>query len=178
LPFDVGRNEPRMFYAIGPVDRWLAGSFDGVYLYIVDQGNEWLLGDDFAQRLERMWVDKGSSDGIQHTLTAIRKQQLGDPVREAIVCERTSQPQHGRAQRSRDYYVPAGGRQLTFQFTCWAEDFPSWLPRFEQMATSLVFARPARGVPTLGDRLWTPLLTGGLVGLALTLLYRWQRRRV
>jgi hypothetical protein len=60
LPRDLRQNEPSMYYAVGPVDRWRRGDFDGVYLYVVYQENEWQTdakGADpqLAAQLQAQW---------------------------------------------------------------------------------------------------------------------------
>ena len=66
---------------------------------------------------------------------------------------------------------------MTLTFACPAAQADLWLPRFERMIDSVVLARRPRGEKTLGDRLWGPLVTGGIVGIVLLLLYRHTRRR-
>jgi hypothetical protein len=178
LPRDLTQNEPRLFYPVGPIDRWLAGDFAGVYLYVVEQGNEWAIEEPLADRLQQMWTAKGASEGVEYRLAEVRRERIGELGHAVVIALRTSAPAHGRAQASLDVYAPTGGRQLTLSFTCWAEDFAARRPQFERMAASLAFARAARGEATASDHLWTPILTGGLVTLVLLLLYRRQRRRV
>lgn len=177
LPTDVARNEPNLFYAIGPVDRWREGTFDGCYLYVVEQDNEWVIDEDFADRLTEKWRHKGQRDGIDHELSDIGKTKVGQDQHEAITCIRRSQPSEGsQAQRSMDVYAPTGGRQISLSFTCPDREFAQRLPLFHQMMDSLTFSRKPRGEPTLGQRLWPPLVAGAIVGLAFLLLYRRTRR--
>jgi hypothetical protein len=55
--------------------------------------------------------------------------------------------------------------------------FAALEPEFRRWLTTLTFARVRKGQTSLGDRLWTPLLTGGAVGLVLLLLYKHTRGR-
>ncbi len=168
--------EPRSYYAIGPVEEWLAGRMPSPWLHVVEQGNEWLLGDDFAASITEQWRTAGAEAGVRYELQAIQRERLADD-HEVITAERTATPEAGRATRSLDVYAPVGGQQLTLSFTCWAEDFARWQPEFRRWLGSLTFARAARGTPQLSDRLWTPLIAGAVVGLVLVLLRRHLRPR-
>lgn len=44
--------------AVGPVDQWLHGTFDGLFLYIVYQENEWQVEGDLGEQLEQLWRKK------------------------------------------------------------------------------------------------------------------------
>lgn len=177
LPVNLTRNEPVFCYPVGPVDRWLGGTFDGAYLYVVEQDNEWQLDDAFASRLQEMWRAKGEADATRYELEDVRRVAMATSGDDVVTCVRTSIPANGRAQRSIDVYAPTGGRQLSLAFTCWRDDFPAWEERFRAMIASATFARPARGEQTIGDRLWSPLVTGAAVGLVLLVLYRHSRQR-
>lgn len=177
LPIDLARNEPNLFYALGPVDRWREGSFDGCYIYVVEQDNEWVIDEDFADRLTQKWQRKGQLDEIEYQITDTRKAKIGQDEHDAITSIRRSLPgQGGRDQCSIDVYAPTGGRQISLSFTCWNRDFDQQEPLFRQMIDSLTFSRKPRGEPTLGQRLWPPLVAGAVVGLAFLLLYRRSRR--
>lgn len=179
-PADLGFVQPRLFYAVGPVDDWLAGRFDGPWLWVVEQENEWLLGDDFAREVEPalrdMWRQKGDATGVKHELIAIAKEAVGKDGHVAIVAKRTSTPANGRPPTaSLDVHAPAGGQQFSLSFTCQPPDFAAREPEFRRWLATLQFARAARGEPKLSDRLWTPILTGAAVALVLMLLYRHTR---
>lgn len=176
-PAELGYVEPRAFYAIGPVDAWLRGEFDGPWLWVVEQGNEWLIGDDFAAELTEMWREKGERTGVTHTVSAVRRQPIGAEAHEALVALRTTTTAAGVAQRSLDVHAPTAGREVSLSFTSPLASFDRWHAEFERWLATLRFARRARGTPTLTDRLWTPLLTGGVVTLLLVVLYRQTRRR-
>ena len=177
LPADVRTNEPQLCYAVGPVDRWLHGDFDGVYLYVVHQDNEWVADEPLAARLQQMWREKGERDGMRHELADVARTTVGPAAHGVVTCVRTSTPgAGGRAQCHLDVYAPTGGREVTLSFTCDATDFAARAPELRAMIATLMFARPARGEPSLGDRLWTPIATGAVVGLLLLALYRSRRR--
>ncbi len=178
LPSDVRWNEPRMFYTVGPIDRWLSGPLDGTYLYVLEQGNEWHIGDqDLEARLQALWDEKGRIDGIRHELLKIERTTVGAEAHPAVRCERRSTRQRdGLVERHLDIHAPTGGLQITLSFTCREEDLSANAPRFEQMIASLTLSRRARGETTLQDRLWTPLLAGAVVAVVLAVLYRRTRR--
>lgn len=190
LPRDVTRVEPALFYTVGPVDRWHRGDFDGVYLYVVVQPDEWVLDERMVERLSEMWAARGRAEGARYELGPVQRTGVGPAGHEAVVCIRTTVPLAGgatadgppsiepaRPQKSLDVHAPTGGREVTLSFTCWADDFERRLPSFRRALATLTFARPAHGAASLGDRLWTPVITGLLVGGLLLLLYRHTRAR-
>jgi hypothetical protein len=177
LPADVAANEPALFYAVGPIDRWLQGEFDGTYLYVVEQRNEWVLDDRLAERLQDQWQQMGARNGHRYELADVQSTVVSTARHPAVTCTRTITPPQGRMRRSLDVHVPTGGRELTLCFTCWADEFEGRLPRFLGMLDTLVLAQRARGTSDLGDRLWTPIIAGIVVGLALAALYRRTRSR-
>lgn len=179
LPVELHRTEPQLFYAIGPVDRWLAGGFDGAHIYVVEQGEEWVLGDDIAGAMQQEWQRLGRESGLRHEVTEVRRTTVGPAAHPVIECLRDTAPEGGGATlRSLDIYAATGGRQVLLAFRSRRDDFARWLPGYRKMLDTLTFASPPRGEATLADRLWTPILVGGLVGLVLVVLYRHTRRRV
>jgi hypothetical protein len=166
--------QPRHFYAVGPVDAWLAGDFTAPWLYVVEQKEEWFVGDAFETDLRTMWEHEGKGSGHRHELRAIRKAKVG--VQQ--IAERVDTPADGRpAIASLDVHAPTGGQQLSLSFCCRPDDFAGHLPAFERALATLTFARLPRPQQSLGDRLWTPILVGGIVGLVLLVLYKHTRGR-
>lgn len=176
LPHDLRQNEPTMFYGVGPVERWLAGEFDGVYLYVVEQDAEWHLEGEPRERLQHMWDHKGERDGHRYTVLRADRTDVGFDAYAAVVAERRIEPVDGRAQHSLDVHVPTGGRELTLCFACWEDEWAAREPELRRRIDTLSFARPARGEVTLSDRLWTPVLFGAGIGLVLVVLYKRNRR--
>lgn len=176
-PKELGYVEPRRFYAVGPVDRWLQGDFGGAWLWVVEQDNEWEVEDDFADELARMWREKGDIAGVQHELADVGQHPVGTQQRVSIIAVRTSTPRTGPATRSLDVHCPSGGQQISLSFVCPIAAWDVWEPRFRGWLTTLTFARQAREERSVGDRLWTPLVTGGIVSLVLLALYKHTRRR-
>jgi len=174
-PEDLRSAQPRMFYAIGAVDRWLAGDFSGPWLYVVEQGNEWHIEDDFAGKLAARWRERGEATGVRYDLADVRAGKVGPAGHAVRLAVRTSQKGSERATRSLDVYAPAGGQQFTLSLTCWADDYDRQVPEFERWLQTLAFARPSRGEQTLGDRMWTPIVVGGMVALVLLVLYKHTR---
>lgn len=175
-PKDLGYVEPRLFYAVGPVDEWLQGRFDSPWLWVVEQDNEWVVEDGFAERLAQMWRDKGDSTGVVHELAETGRANVGPGNHPVLTTLRASTPKDGVATRSIDVYAPTGGRQVSLSLTCRADLFDRWQPEFRRWLQTLRFARPAQGQPGLSDRLWTPLLTGAVVTVLLLVLYKHTRR--
>lgn len=181
-PADLGYVEPRHFYAVGPVDEWLAGRFDTPWLWVVEQENEWVVEDDLERdvvpKLREMWQEKGRASGATHEIGSVRREGVGADQRKGLVVSRTTHPRPGGTPlASLDVHVPAGGQQFSLSFTCPANDFGRMEPRFRQWLGTLAFARTAQGEPKVADRLWTPAITGALVALVLLVLYKHVRRR-
>ena len=180
LPGDVSRTNPMSFYCVGPVEQWKAGSFDGVHLWVVEQEGEWILKDvDLAAELQAKWAEAGPPLHMAYSVSGVRRVELGTDRLPAVESVRLAEPADGsRPVRSLDLHVPTGGRTVSFSFRCWAEEFEARVEEFRRLAATLTVARKPRGEVTLSDRLWTPLVTGGLVGIVLIVLYRKTRRRV
>ncbi len=177
-PKQLRAAQPGLFYAIGPVDEWLAGTFTSPWLYVVEQDNEWLVEDDFAARLAELWRAEGAATSVQHELSDIRRDTMGTPGRQVLTAHRQSTPKPPAPPvASLDVHAPAGGRQITLAFTCPAADFSRWEPEFRRWLATLVFARAARGEQKLSDRLLGPMVTGAIVTIVLVLLYKHTRSR-
>lgn len=177
-PADLGYVEPRQFYAVGPVERWLAGDFSGPWLWVVEQGNEWQIDDDFADKLEQMWREKGQASGVRHELAEVAQTPVGTQDRVSIVALRTTTPPPpAAATRSLDVHAPSGGQQISLSFVSPAPVWSRWEPEFRRWLATLTFARHAQEERSVGDRLWGPIITGALVGLILLLLYKHVHRR-
>jgi hypothetical protein len=170
--------QPRHFYAVGPVDGWLAGDFNGPWLYVVEQDSEWFVEDDFATKLTTMWTERGKVSGERHELSQVNRAKVGKQQVEVILATRLSTPADGKpAMQCLDIYAPAGGSQLTLSFCCPPAQFASLEPEFRRWLATLTFARIRKGQASLGDRLWTPLIGGAVVAVVLLLLYKHTRGR-
>lgn len=177
-PSRLGLSQPRSFYAVGPVARWLAGDFTTAWLYVAEQENEWHVEDDFAAKLAELWQQESRTSGDRHELTGVQRTKVGAQQVEAIVAIRTTTSAAGRpALTSLDVHAPAGGTQVSLSFTCPPDQFARQEPEFRRWLATLTFARVSRQQESMGDRLWTPIVTGAVVGLALLLLYKHTRGR-
>lgn len=170
--------QPRHFYAVGPVASWRAGDFSGPWLYVVEQDSEWFVEDDFAAQLRASWDAESAASGDRHELANVVRTKVGTQQVEVVMATRTCSPTDGRpAVKSLDVHAPAGGSQVTLSFGCPPEQFAAMEPTFRRWLATLTFARIQQRQASLGDRLWTPLITGGVVGLVLLLLYKHTRGR-
>jgi hypothetical protein len=181
LPVDVQRTEPTSFYVLGPVDRCLRRDFDGLHVAVVEQDGEWVTTDaDLTTGLQAKWRTAGEVLGMHYEVSDVQRVEIGFGKYPAIECRRTSVPIGGDpgrdALRSLDISVATGGKQISLSCRCRAAEFDTRLPEFRRWLATLVLARRARGEATLGDRLWTPIITGAIVGLALVILYRRRAR--
>lgn len=177
-PPKLGLAQPNHFYAVGPVDRWLAADFANAWLYVVEQDSEWFVAETWQDDLRAMWDAEGKASGCSHRLERLERAKVGSQDVDALTAVRFTVPADGRQPTtSFDVHAPAGGRQLSLSFTCPPERFEAELPAFRQALATLTFARAAKAQASLGDRLWTPLLTGGGVALVLLLLYKHTRGR-
>jgi hypothetical protein len=172
-PRDLCRADPRAQYAVGPVERWLAGDFSSPWLHVTEIDEEAVIPEDFAGELQRMWREHGERTGTHVELSAIAREPLGSGQHPALTAvRRTSRDNGGSVTRSLDAYVATGRQQLTLAFTCADQDFDRWLPEFRRWLATATFARPSRATQKLSDRLWTPLLTGAVVAVLLVVLYK------
>lgn len=169
--------QPSHFYAVGPIDRWLAGDFGGPWLYVVEQRDEWYIEDDVEETVRQHWRDQASRTGETHEVTSVRREKVGTQQVECVVATRISSGPSGSRRQSLDVHAPTGRQQITLSFTCSPEEFDQRAPEFRRWLESLTFARVPDEPTTLTDRLWTPILVGGVVGLILLLLYRHTRAR-
>jgi len=169
---------PRNYYAIGPIDRWLEGDFSGPWLYVFEQRDEWHVDDDYADTLRELWRKHGEANGVEHELRGIHLEKLGTQQVECIVATRTTTPKPpARKRTTLDVHAPTHRQQITLSFAASTAAFDRWQPEFRKWLDSLTFARTAEPAQSLGERLWTPILTGAVVGLVLVLLYRYTRSR-
>lgn len=170
--------QPQQFYAVGPVDEWLAGDFHAPWLYVREDDNEWYLSDSFADDLRTQWQRYGEAKGERHQLADVRRTKVGEQQIEVVTAIRTATWTNTRPPlQSLDVYAPAVGKQVTLSFCCAPADFATNEPAFRRWLGTLTFARVPRGQTSLGDRLWTPILTGLVVGAVLLVLYRYTRAR-
>jgi hypothetical protein len=169
---------PRSFYAVGPVDQWLAGDFTGPWLYVFEQRDEWHVDDDYAATLRDLWRQHGETNGVDHRLRDIHLEKIGAQQVECIVATRTSTPKPPAApSTSLDVHAPTAKQQISLSFVAPVHAFDRWQPEFRKWLDTLTFARTAAEQQSLGDRLWTPMIAGGVVGLVMLVLYRYTRSR-
>ncbi|MEY4830555.1 MAG: hypothetical protein RLZZ562_2351 [Planctomycetota bacterium] len=176
LPHDVTQNVPHLFYAVGPVERWMRKDFDGQYLYVVEQDAEWHLDGDLKARLQQMWSEKGKDDGQTYEILSAERAQLGADANPAVIVERRIRTKAGDAFRSLDLHVPTGGREVTLCLVARDDAFEEQRSQLLARANTLSLARRSRGETKLSDRLWTPLAAGAVVGILFLILYRRSRR--
>lgn len=177
-PFDLRFSQPTGLYAVGPVDRWLEGDYAGPMLVVREQDSPWYVDEDYAQVLRQSWTDHGEANGLTHEVTGIHKETFGKQDVECIVATRTSTPPPpAPVRRALDVHAPTAQQQITLSFVCAPDRFEALEPSFREWLRTLTFARVSRGQQSLGDRLWTPLLVGGLVGAILLVLYKHTRAR-
>lgn len=177
-PTDLTLAQPNAFYAVGPVDQWLAGDFRGAWLYVVEGGDEWYVTDSFAADLATMWQQRAAATGEQHELADVQRTVVGEQQVEVVIATRVATPPDARpAVKCLDVYAPAVGKQVCLSFRCAPGEFAAHEAEFRAWAQSLTFARVRKGQANLVDRLWTPVVTGLVVGVVLLLLYRHTRAR-
>jgi len=176
LPQDVTQNVPHLFYAVGPIDRWMRGEFDGEYLYVVEQDAEWHLDGDLKARLQQMWSAKAADDGQSYEILSAERAQLGADANPAVIVERRIRTKAGETLRSLDLHVPTGGREVTLCLATRDDAFEKKRSELIARANTLSLARRSRGETKLSDRLWTPLAAGAVVGILFLILYRRSRR--
>ena len=111
-------------------------------------------------------------------LADIHKEPVGSQAIDAIVARRTSTPRPPEPPLAAlDVHAPSVNQQLSLSFTCRPADFDRLQPRFRSWLATLTLARPPTEAASLSDRLWTPIVTGAIVGVVFILLYRHTRGR-
>lgn len=169
---------PRQYYGVGDVDGWLAGDFSSPWLYVIEQRDEWYIGEDYATTLRELWREHGEANGVEHQLQDIHLEKLGTQRVECVVATRITKASPEAAPRiSLDVHAPTAKQQITLAFTTTPAAFERWEPDFRSWLSTLTFARVAEEPVTVAQRLWTPLMMGGVVGLILIVLYRHTRAR-
>lgn len=176
-PRDLRTTSPRAFYAVGDVDSWLQDAIVSPWLYVMEQEHEWHIDGDFPTLLRDRWTSNGEETGTQYEISDVREAEIGPGAHSVWLALRTSRPTSGPAVRSLDVYAPTGGRQVTLSFCAFEPDFAIWQATFERALATLTFSRPPRGEVSMSDRMWTPIITGALVGLILLVLYKHTRNR-
>jgi hypothetical protein len=175
-PPDVHPTQPRLIYTVGPIDKWLAGDFDGPWLRVVERKDQWYIEDNYEQTVRDRWQQQSDSSDVSHQVDEVRLEKIGTQQVECVVVLRTSTPKQPRAiSKALDIHAPTARQQLIFSFGCPEDQFAQWQPKFRRWLDTLTFARAPEPPATLSDRLWTPLLVGGAVGLILLLLYKHTR---
>ncbi len=187
LPESAQTTQPRDFYVLGPVAKWLESGFDGVFLQVIEQGEEWAMDSTVADRVKEHWRQvPGEHQIVEARLVALGRVsnpggiEAGDltPTPECLVCVRESQAPGDEPIKALEAYVPTGGRQLILSCQCPGPDLAQHRPQFERILGSLALARGSRGAATLGNKLWTPWLWGAGVFIALLILRRVAQKRV
>ena len=170
--------QPRLMYTVGPIDDWLNGDLSGAWLRVIERKDTWYIGDNFESFIREHWRQASGNTDVAHQIDDVSLVKIGTQQVECITAIRTSTPPPQRpATRSLDIHIGTANQQLTLSFGAALADFDKWQPKFHDWLESLVLARVAEAPQTLSDRLWTPLLVGGAVGLVLLLLYKHTRAR-
>ncbi|MCB9876925.1 MAG: hypothetical protein H6835_04900 [Planctomycetes bacterium] len=177
-PMLLHQSLPRTNFAVGPVEQWFAGDFSAPWLYAVEFDEAWYIDEDYADNITARWREESERGDTRYEVEEIRRQRLGTQQVECVTAVRLSTPPAPRpALRSLDVYAPTANQKVVLSFACPPDVFERWQPEFRRWLATLTFARVAKEQESLSDRLWTPILTGGLVGIVLIVLYRHTRGR-
>lgn len=177
-PPDLTPTSPRLLYTVGPIDLWLKGDLSGPWLRVLERKDEWYIEADYATALRQHWQQQSDSTDVSHQIDAVQLEKIGTQQVECIVAIRSTTPKSPRTTtKAIDVHIPTANQQLILSFGCPKEQFARWEPEFRQWLSTVTFARVAAAPATLSDRLWTPLLVGGAVGIVLLLLYKHTRTK-
>ena len=172
----VHPTNPRKYYTVGPIDKWLKGQLDGPWLQAMERADSMYLDDDYAELVRDTWRKQTETTDISHVVEDVQLKKVGTQQIECVVVVRTSSPPAPRVKhKSLDIHAPTAKQQVLLSFGCPEDQFARWQPEFERWLETLTFARKPEEPATLTDRLWTPILVGGAVGLVLLLLYKHTR---
>lgn len=175
-PFGLHPAQPSLLYTVGPIEEWLAGDFSSPWLRVIERKDEWYIQEDYEQTIRDNWARQSDSSGTSHEVEGVTLEKLGPQEVECVIATRTTTPAAtGKPVRSLDVHAPTAQQQIILSFSCPVEEFHLWKPEFQRWLKTLTFARVAQEPATLSDRLWTPILVGGAVGIVLLLLYKHTR---
>lgn len=160
----------------GAVDRWIESGFEGFGLVVhQNQSGEIPLGEEGLQLLREEIPNR---PGNPRRIVSLEERAIGEDSHPALVAELASTDTNTRRDlRSLEFYVPTGGQLLILSFTSWEDSFGRAAPVFQQMVSSLTFARQARGPKEVGDQLLYAALIGAVVGVILIVLRKTTRSR-
>lgn len=166
---------PGHFYRLGEVERWLKSGFDGVCLSVTETDGEPAMDEATLDRV-REHTTQTAPGGLRLTIKDLRIDHVGTDKHPVVRAEVEIWDESDRLlARRMDYLVPTGGESLRFSFRSPPDRFTAEARRFQSIMDGITCAKPAEGPRELSDMLQTALFVGGLVGLALVLLYKGRR---
>lgn len=171
IPDDILAPEPPRYLVFGPVDQWLAGSFDGRVLTMVELDGEPEVGPNGIAGIEEHWRTM-SAQGTPVATESLEVGSVGRDAHPALLGR--FRVGSGSAQRARfDAYVPAGGQTYSFALTWPTDDIPAGAAAFERLRASLAMAAKPRGPSNFGSK----ILWAGLLGLGIGVVLHGIRKR-
>ncbi len=169
FPPDLVSARPLPFYPFADVTRWLEEGFDGRCLTIAKVAGEPDEGEEGVAQITSMQDTEG---GLwQRTVLDARATEYGEAQHPVFECITRMVPAAGgEPLRSLEVFVPTNGDTLILGFRAFEDEFDALLPDYRALASTLRVSRPARGNPSVGQRLLYPAVIGALVGIALMVL--------
>ena len=162
------------------VGRWLKNDFDGRCLTIVreDDGEPDMTAETL-QRIRDLAKKRSAAGDLRFVIddpSYPRLMEIGPAKHPAIECALEIRDRDGKPiGKALEFVVPTGGTTIRFSFRAAPGDFPAAEAEFRAAVATLKAAIPPEGRKELSDKLQTPLIIGGLVGLVLLLLYKLSR---
>jgi len=168
MPAEIERPEPPNHLVFGPVERWLAGSFDGRTLSVDEIEGEPEVGPSGIAGIAAHWAQQ-PGEGV--VIERLEVGSVGSPPHPALLGRFRVGAGPAAAARF-EAYVPAGGRTYRFALAWPFADAPAGEAAFAQLSSSIAMASKPRGPTTLGSKLLWAGALGLLAGVALHVLRR------
>ncbi len=172
-------------YPFGAIDAWKAGTFDGRFMHVADQGHEIATDGDGVRAVIDFLRTPGPMRGSGATEVEAKVVTIGKHASPAVVATATFRSGNapdgdtsGRLDEPQfvvQAFVPTAGSSVLFHMQCRLDDREAGEHVFREIHESVVLARPARGP----KRAWNDLLYAAGIGLlvALVLGFLAQRRQ-
>ncbi|MEZ5967340.1 MAG: hypothetical protein R3F56_26115 [Planctomycetota bacterium] len=165
VPAEFLEPEPPRYLVFGPIDRWLAGTFDGRALTLAESDGEPDVGPSGIADVKAHW----ESVTQRGTTVVVERLEVGSVGTEAhpALLGRLRVGAGTDAHTRFDAYVPSGGQTYCFALTWPAADAAAGEAEFTAMCRSIGMASKARGPVHFGSKLLWAALFGLGIGVVL-----------
>lgn len=171
IPDEFVQPEPPRYLVFGPIEQWLAGTFDGRVLTVLEIDGEPEVGPSGVAGIKAHWQGM-AAHGIRVSTERLEVGAVGKDAHPALL-GKFRVDSGGRRHARFDAYVPSGGGTFTFALTWPEDDLSAGEATFAAVQSSIAMASTARGSVNLGSK----LLWAGLLGLGIGVVLHSVRKR-